>query len=227
MSVLLQYLAGGKDPSHVNNLQEDFAGRLNQMLAASEGRITINSGYRSEERQAELFAAAIQKYGSEAAARKWVAPPGKSNHNFGLAADLGYSGDGEQWAHKNAANFGLHFRMSHEPWHIEMLNGQPTAVGDATGLPLDAAGAPSGRGPPPPPGSFAEALSGRGAPPPPASFAEALFGRQSGGNAQTATPMQAAPRPTLPGNMVGQDPSKMAALLEQLQAATSKANIFG
>jgi len=211
MSVLLQYLAGGKDPSHVNNLQEDFAGRLNQMIAASEGRITINSGYRSEERQAELFAAAVQKYGSEAAARKWVAPPGKSNHNHGLAADLGYSGDGEQWAHKNAANFGLNFRMSHEPWHIEMLNGQPTAVADATGQPLDAAGAPSDRGPPPPP----------------ASFAEALFGGQSGGNAQTATPMQAAPRPDLPGNMRGQDPSKMAALLEQLQSATSKANIFG
>lgn len=93
-----------------------FAERLQAMVAASSGRLTIVSGYRSDELQAKLFADAVKKYGSEAAARKWVAPPGKSNHNKGIAADLG--GD-IQWAHDHAAEFGLYFPMQWEPWHIE------------------------------------------------------------------------------------------------------------
>src|SRR3990167_8235935 len=66
---------GGFDPA--------FETALNQMIAASGGRVWVMSGYRSPERQAELFASAVEKYGSEAAARKWVAPPGKSQHGMG------------------------------------------------------------------------------------------------------------------------------------------------
>ena len=97
---------GGFDPA--------FETALNQMIAASGGRVWVMSGYRSPERQAELFAAAVEKYGSEAAARKWVAPPGKSQHGMGIAADLG--GDLE-WVRRNAARYGLVQPMSWEPWH--------------------------------------------------------------------------------------------------------------
>lgn len=105
-------------PQSGGGFTDDFQQRLDALVAASGGKIKVTSGYRSPERQAELFAAAVKKYGSEAAARKWVAPPGKSRHGMGIAADL--SGD-LSWAHKNARRFGLYFPMSWENWHIEPL----------------------------------------------------------------------------------------------------------
>ena len=99
-----------------DGMNRDFASRLQQLVEASGGRIRMTSGYRSEQRQKQLFDAAVKKYGSVAAARKWVAPPGKSNHGRGIAADL--SGD-LKLAHRLAGQYGLHFPMSWEPWHIE------------------------------------------------------------------------------------------------------------
>ena len=109
---------GGSDSqSDPGGFVPEFSQRLGAMIAASGGRLKINSGYRSVAEQKKLFDAAVKKYGSVAAARKWVAPPGNSKHNHGLAADL--AGD-LAWAHKNAARFGLYFPMSYEPWHIEL-----------------------------------------------------------------------------------------------------------
>lgn len=99
-----------------DGLDSGFAASLQQLIRASGGRVWINSGYRSVERQTQLWNAAVKKYGSPEAARHWVAPPGSSNHNHGVAADLG--GD-MKVAHQLAAQFGLVFPMSWEPWHIE------------------------------------------------------------------------------------------------------------
>jgi hypothetical protein len=125
-----------KDQSHIAGLKSGFAGKLGQFLAAAEqagSPIKILSGYRSPERQAQLFQAAVAKYGSPEAARKWVAPPGRSNHGRGAAVDLQYSsGRAQAWAHQNAAKFGLYFRMAHEPWHIEPQGGSD---GDMTPMP--------------------------------------------------------------------------------------------
>jgi len=122
--------------SGYQDFQDPFADALQQMIAARPG-ISISSGYRSPERQAELFRDAVAKYGSEAAARKWVAPPGKSRHNHGIAADLAFATDADrQWAHENAGQFGLNFRMGHEPWHIELVGGKETAVGNHSGQPI-------------------------------------------------------------------------------------------
>ena len=114
-----------KDPSHVNGFKPDFASKLGPFLVAAEQAgvpIRITSGFRSVARQKELFAQAVKEYGSEKAARKWVAPPGQSNHNYGAAADLDIAkpGPAQTWAHANAARFGLTFPMSWEPWHIEI-----------------------------------------------------------------------------------------------------------
>ncbi|MFI0843975.1 tape measure protein [Mesorhizobium sp. IMUNJ 23232] len=124
-TALRRFLARGRDTSHVDNLDNDFAERLSAFLAAAPGGgITINSGYRSFQRQAELWQAALIKYGSPEAARKWVAPPGRSNHNRGGAADLGFSSSAvATWAHANAADYGLNFRLGNEPWHIESAGG--------------------------------------------------------------------------------------------------------
>ena len=117
-------LASGKATSHIDGMADAFASKLAKMLASMpdnlKGSVTINSGYRSVQRQQELWLDALKKYGSPEAARKWVAPPGNSQHNKGNAADLGYSSAAaRQWIHQNAGNFGLSFPLANENWHIE------------------------------------------------------------------------------------------------------------
>ena len=128
MDPLLAYLVAGKDPSHVN-FQQDFGEDLLSFLSAGRDAghdISIYSGYRSPAHQKRLWDRALKKYGSAKAARKWVAPPGRSQHNMGTASDLRYGSDAaRQWAHANAGDYGLNFRMSHEPWHIEPVGGAP------------------------------------------------------------------------------------------------------
>ena len=81
---------------------------LSRMARAAHTRISVTSGWRSYAEQAALFA----KYGSPRAA-----PPGRSNHEDGRAADIspGHSVFGGL-----ARRFGLTFPMSWEPWHIEL-----------------------------------------------------------------------------------------------------------
>lgn len=126
---LNQFNPYGKD---IERLQGNLASALRDMVAAMpEGlrsQVVINSAYRSIEKQTELWNAAVKKYGSEAAARKWVAPPGKSMHNTGQAVDLGMQGGSllsansqiYQWIKQNMGSFGLTQPMSNEPWHFEM-----------------------------------------------------------------------------------------------------------
>lgn len=137
----LPKLFGDKDPSHFENLNADFAYKLDAMVAAApEGirdQLKAISGFRSKERQAELFADAVKRYGSEAAARKWVAPPGGSNHNHGEATDFDHGREfantpAGKWVHANAEQFGLYFPMAHEPWHIEMKGGRRDSGGKST-----------------------------------------------------------------------------------------------
>lgn len=98
-------------------MDEDFQSRLNAMIEASDGAIWIESGDRDTETQQRLWDEAVDKYGEEEA-RNWVAPPGHSNHEKGIAADLG--GDLEL-ARQLAPQFGLYQPMSWEPWHYEPL----------------------------------------------------------------------------------------------------------
>lgn len=52
-----------------------------------------------------------------------AAHPGTSNHGWGIASDLSYSGLGTiEWAHSHAKDYGLHFPISSENWHIEPIN---------------------------------------------------------------------------------------------------------
>lgn len=105
--------------------------RLNNLIAASGGRIWINSGDRSSSDQQSLWDAAVAKYGPDQAAN-WVARPGTSNHEKGLAVDLG--GD-LTLAAQLAPRFGLKSPMSWEPWHFEMSD-QPSDPNAQTNPPL-------------------------------------------------------------------------------------------
>ncbi|MQT13638.1 phage tail length tape measure family protein [Segnochrobactrum spirostomi] len=123
-------------------LNPEFGRRLEAMIsdASSSGlKIGITSGFRSTERQAQLWADAVAKYGSESAARKWVAPPGSSNHNRGLAADLSYSSaDARSWAHDNAGRYGLSFPLDNEAWHVEPLGLRSAQGGGSAAEAVDA-----------------------------------------------------------------------------------------
>ncbi len=91
------------------------------------------SGFRSPARQLELWNQALAKYGSESAARKWVAPPGHSTHQTGRAVDLdlgekvaSQAADRSRntaawkWLDAHASAFGF-APYPPEPWHWEFV----------------------------------------------------------------------------------------------------------
>jgi hypothetical protein len=93
-----------------------------RIAARKEGvTLYLTSGFRSKERQATLFSQAIEKYGSESEAAKWVLPPLSSHHPDGLAIDVNYPGDraGAKWLELNGARFGLCRVYANEWWHFE------------------------------------------------------------------------------------------------------------
>ena len=88
--------------------------------AAAGVELRITSGWRSHAEQAALFDAAVRKYGSTAAASHWVLPPGKSDHERGLAIDVGPAA-GAAWLDAHGVHYGLCQRYANEPWHFELL----------------------------------------------------------------------------------------------------------
>lgn len=116
------------DAKPITGLDPSFSSAINALIAASGGKLYIKSGFRDVAEQQQLWDSAVKRYGSPEAARKWVAPPGHSNHNKGLAVDLG--GD-TQLAHDLAPRFGLVFPMSWEPWHIEPVHARDGASDQA------------------------------------------------------------------------------------------------
>lgn len=105
----------------------DFAGRLQGLMGVCPG-ITLTSGFRTRDEQARLYA---QK-------PDLAAPPGHSNHERGVAYDIGGN---LECAHAHAAEYGLTFPMGHEPWHIEPAGlsdqSSPDAyTADPSGMPV-------------------------------------------------------------------------------------------
>lgn len=122
-------------PGDTLNLDDSFADNLHAMIQDAPESVRkglgIGSGYRSNERQKELFA------NSDGTGRMVAFPAGYekpngtiakgSNHLHGRAVDLTYNGqrldkapqEVKDWVHSNAANYGLRFPMSWESWHIE------------------------------------------------------------------------------------------------------------
>lgn len=142
----------------IDGLNPDFRSRVAQLIAAANrevgGQMNLYSGYRSIEHQRQLYEAAIAKYGSPAAARRWVAPPGASMHNFGLAVDLGWNECGginysdqpiSGWMTSNLGRFGLVRPLSNEGWHVEPIGGRAIRDQMIAGMRGD------GPLPPPPP----------------------------------------------------------------------------
>lgn len=91
--------------------------RMSAMMAANPS-LKINSGHRTTQQQAVLYAL---KGG------KGVASPGHSMHQLGKAADVGPPSQ-YGWLAKNASKFGLGRPDPGEPWHLQAM-GDPASSG--------------------------------------------------------------------------------------------------
>jgi len=100
----------------LEGMQEPMKSAVINMLTAGGGRIHVSSGVRSNARQQQLWANALNKYGDPEIADNWVARPGTSNHEHGWAVDI--TGD-KAWAHQVAGQFGMGFPLGNEDWHME------------------------------------------------------------------------------------------------------------
>lgn len=123
------YLIGGATrPDAISGLDPRMQNALRGFLQAAPQGLQIYSAYRSPELQAELYQNALAKYGDEATARKWVAPPGRSQHNHGRAVDLKWNGVRLDRAPQHiqdevkalAVKYGLDVPMEWEPWQVEL-----------------------------------------------------------------------------------------------------------
>lgn len=96
-------------------------GAVGRLLAVAGGAVSVVSGHRTQSEQEILWQDAVERYGSVEAADDWVARPGTSMHEMGLAVDLG--GDVELAA-RLVADLGLplHRPLPNEPWHFELTS---------------------------------------------------------------------------------------------------------
>lgn len=78
----------------VREMREDAALALEQLCAdceAATGEYLVSvSGYRSYQTQASIYQRKLKKVGSQKKADEYVARPGASEHQLGLAMDLGW-----------------------------------------------------------------------------------------------------------------------------------------
>ena len=127
-------------------LRAEAAQAMQAMLAgaAAEGlTITVQSAYRSYDYQVGVFRAQVARFG-EAQAEIQVARPGHSEHQTGLAADVGGGGcdidrcfganDEGRWVAAHAAGYGYVVRypegqtevtgFRYEPWHVRYVGAE-------------------------------------------------------------------------------------------------------
>ena len=72
--------------------------------------------------------------------RKWIALPGRSQHQKGRAVDFGTESGGlvrkgskeAIWLNQNAAKYGVNIPMSHEPWQAEPVGSRDGSLPDST-----------------------------------------------------------------------------------------------
>ena len=120
-----------------------IAAELERMLDAAEAQgfeVHLNAGYRTSDEQRTLFdekTATFQSTGydeqtARALAAQWVSPPGTSEHELGLAVDIGTETLAlYDWLAAESWRYGFIQRyppdktaltgVSHEPWHYRYV----------------------------------------------------------------------------------------------------------
>ena len=146
----------------VREMRDDAATALEQMAAdceAETGEILVSvSGYRSYQTQATIYQRKVKSTGSKARADHYVARPGASEHQLGLAMDLGwddYHGCSEKfprskagaWATENCWKYGFILRYQagwedvtgykQEEWHFRYVGKEHAKAIHENEMPLE------------------------------------------------------------------------------------------
>jgi len=102
-----------------SGLHPRLADAVAELVRASRGALRVVSGWRSYAEQQRLWRDALDTYGSPERADDWVARPGTSAHERGVAVDLG--GDlRAAVALVESLQLPLYRPLDHEPWHFEL-----------------------------------------------------------------------------------------------------------
>ena len=167
-----QNISAAASQTSFNNLNAQFKERLTRMMSDNPN-VSFGQGVRSSDDQRRMFLSRYTKTNSPTSAdgkKNWewdgaywehtsgapAAPPGRSMHEIGLAADLGGDLD---WVVANAHKYGLkHFKdVNGEDWHVqpaELPNGR--AAYEKMGSPWGKG--PAGAAPFDPSSNFGESL---------------------------------------------------------------------
>lgn len=122
----------GGHVSGIAGLQPDFKIKVAQLFQMNP-KLSLSSGARSSAEQKRLYDRWVRRVPGQAPAAK----PGTSNHEFGLAVDIGPSSQ-YGWLAANAPKVGLVKPMDYEPWHWEPPNAKSRRK--SGGVPEAAAG---------------------------------------------------------------------------------------
>lgn len=152
-----------KVTGQLRNMRDDAAGALEEMIAACKKEtgatmVTV-SGYRSYAKQNRLYQNKLKAVGgSEEKADEYVARPGASEHQLGLAMDVGQQGKTNltdafanttcgQWVAENCWRYGFILRYQQgwedvtgymfEPWHVRYVGKENAARIHEANMPLE------------------------------------------------------------------------------------------
>ena len=134
-------------PGQVRQMRDEAAAALEEMYAACKEetgkQLTSVSGFRPYDKQDRLYKAKLrQVHNKVELAQEYVAPPGTSEHQLGLAMDIGQQSkpsltekfaetEGGIWVKENCWRFGFILRYGeewedvtgykYEPWHFRYV----------------------------------------------------------------------------------------------------------
>lgn len=133
-------------PGQLRSMREDASLALEEMFAACKKEIGVTlkavSGYRSYQKQNTIYNNKVKSVGSKAKADEYVARPGASEHQLGLAMDVGQkdkvnltasfgSTKGGKWLQEHCWEYGFIIRYQEdwedvtgykfEPWHVRYV----------------------------------------------------------------------------------------------------------
>ncbi len=150
-------------PGQLQDMRADAALALEEMFAAckAETGVTLKavSGYRSYQRQATIYENKLERVKSEAKADQYVARPGASEHQLGLAMDVGQKSDdvnltasfgrtkGGKWVAEHCWEYGFILRYqegwedvtgyAYEPWHVRYVGLENARLIHEADMPLE------------------------------------------------------------------------------------------
>ena len=156
-------LQEAKVPGRVRQMRPDAAEALEEMFAAckEETGITLTSvsGYRSYTRQENIYRRKLRSVKNNIEkAQEYVAPPGASEHQLGLAMDVGQQNKvslnvsfgetkGGIWMRENCWRFGFILRYGeewesvtgykYEPWHFRYVGKELAKEIHEANMPLE------------------------------------------------------------------------------------------